>query len=512
MKPNASSTVQVIWDRKPTAEAFFAVVDGGKLSLTPQALQHIVEGREVVERLLADGRPIYGLNRGLGSLKDHALSREEISHFNQIVWQSHAIVGDEVPLTDLEVRALIAARVAGMARGVSGARPQLVQRLIDFLNLGLHPVVRARYLSVGESDLSPMAQIACALMGEGEIRYQGQAMPAAEALRAAGLQPILPEAKDGLALISANSYCVGVGLTALRDAINVLAAANTIGALMYDGYAASSTALLPEVFEARDFVGIRVCGQVFRKLLAGDALEREARALQDPLSYRCIVQVHGAIHDVLMQAANTHLSMLGSGNDSPLVTQDGLFSNGNFEATGLALAMDHVRLALHRLASLSTERVHKMLWGEFSGLPTSLFPQDEARNGMFLNNLSRSLSAMMAGVGSLALPSGLSTCSQITAGMDDYQSLAPTSLERLQDQLPIMKRVLAIEALNATRAIKCRGAPVSPALQEIYNLLLDKSEKLFSARARMVVADWYNDFPWSLAARLGMPEENQEWL
>jgi histidine ammonia-lyase len=367
-------------------------------------------------------------------------------------------------------------------------------------------------LSVGESDLAPMAQIGCALMGEGEIRFQDQVMPAADALRAAGLEPIMPEAKDGLALISANSYCVGVGLSTLREAINILASANTIGALSYDGYAASATALRPEVFEARDFAGIRVCGQVFRKLLAGTALEREARALQDPLSFRCIVQVHGAIYDVLMQAADTHLRMLGSGNDSPLIAPDGMYSNGNFESTALALALDQVRVALHRLASLSCERVHKMLWGEFSGLPTSLFPQEEAKNGMFLNNLSRSLSAMMAGVGSLALPSGLSTCSQITAGMDDYQSLAPTSLERLHDQLPVLKRMFAIEALNATRALECRGIPVSPALEDVYHLLLDQGKKLFSAGARMVITDWFNEFPWSLTARLGMPEESRRWL
>lgn len=502
----------ITWDQRPTLSDFFAVVDGAQLQLTTDAWDRIIEGRKIVEKLLIGGRPVYGLNRGLGSLKQHALSPEQLSHFNQAVWQAHAIVVENIPLPEIEVRALLASRVAGLIRGVSGVRLLIVQRLIDFLNLGLHPVVRARYLSVGEADLAPMAQIACALMGEGEISHNGKTANALKVLESVGFEPIMPEAKDGLALMSSNSYSIGCGILMLREAVNILASANTIGALSYEAYAASSEALRTEIFEARDFNGIRVCGKVFRKLLAGPSLEREARSLQDPLSFRCIAQIHGAIHDVLMQAADTHIRMMGSGNDSPMVISEGLYSNGNFESTALALSLDQVRLALHRLAVISSERVHKLLWGEFSGLPTSLFSQEETKNGMFLNNLSRTLSAMVAEVSSQAFPSGLSSSSQITAGMDDYQSHAPTSLERVRDQIPMMKRILAIEALTAIRAIECRGNPVPPALTDLYNMLMGQARTLFAAGARTVVTNWFDEFPWAKVARMGMPTDIKCWL
>ena len=141
----------ITWDQRPKLKEFFCIVDGAKLELSAEAWTRINDARKVVEDLLASGRPIYGLNRGLGSLKNHALSFEELSSFNQAVWQAHAIVVDNVPLVDIEVRALIAARIVGLIRGVSGARSQLVQCLIECLNKGLYPIVRARYLSVGEA-------------------------------------------------------------------------------------------------------------------------------------------------------------------------------------------------------------------------------------------------------------------------------------------------------------------------------------------------------------------------
>lgn len=508
----ATTDRPILWDSTPDARAFLAVVDGHTLALTPDAWARIAASREQVDLRLRENIPVYGLNRGLGSLKDHVLPQDELVAFNQDIWRAHSIVVDRAALSVREVRALMAARVAGMARGVSGAQPSLVQRLIDCLNLGLHPVVRGCGLSVGESDLAPMAQIGCALMGEGEMHFRGRYLPAIDALREAGLEPFVPQPKDGLALISSNTYGSGCGLLMLREALRVFACANTVAALSYEGFSANPDALSTHVIQARDFPSIHACGEVLRGLLEGGVLSRPARTLQDPLSFRCLAQVHGAVYEVLQQATRVHVTMIGCGNDSPMVTPDGLLSNGNFESTSLALAMDQARLGLQRIAIMSTERVHKLLWKEFSGLPTALFPAEDRRNGMFLNNLSRALAATVAEIGSRAMPSGLSATTQITEGMDDYLSLAPTSLERLREQLPLVRRVLAIEALCAVRAVDLRGNALSERLQPLKDQLLPSANRLFATGARTIVARWFEEFPWALAEDLGMPAAARHWL
>ena len=198
----------------------------------------------------------------------------------------------------------------------------------------------------------------------------------------------------------------------------------------------------------------------------------------------------------LMQAATTHERMLGSGNDSPMVLSEGLFSNGNFESTVLALASDPSQ-TLHYIAwqyCQPSEFIN--CYGESLVVyQPHYFLRREFRNGMFLNNLSRTLSAMVAEISSLAFPSAFSSSSQITAGMDDYQSHAPTSLQRMREQIPMMKRILAIEALTAVRAIEYRGGTIPVQLAELYDTLLLQAHKLLASGARTVVANWLDEFP-----------------
>jgi histidine ammonia-lyase len=224
------------------------------------------------------------------------------------------------------------------------------------------------------------------------------------------------------------------------------------------------------VLSARPFEGQQRRGAHLRDLLGGSDLWLAPRSLQDPLSFRCVPQVHGACCDALKYAAGQIEKMLNARTDSPLVVteDDRILANGNFDSTPLALAFDTTRLALHRVMVMSSQRSNKLLWSDFSGLPTALADQHNARRGMTFNTISRALTTIVAKAYSYCLPSSLSYTPQVTEGSDDYASMAPLSLEHLRKLMKLMRSALAIELLYACHAIELRGAlALSPALERV---------------------------------------------
>ncbi len=467
----------VVWTDKAQLEDLTRVAGGASLELSEAAWERIKASRVVVDAALESGKPIYGLNTGLGSLRKYIIPVEALLEFNREVIIGHAlsIFQDEVP--GERVRAMIAARICGFVQGGSGVRPKLVQACLDLLERGVHPIVHAKAVSVGESDLAPMAEVGLVLIGQGHAEYRGEVLPGGVALERAGLSPIVLEAKEGLALISSNALSVGGGALALSETRELLELADLAAALSFEGFAVNLGVLDEYVLEARPFNGQRARGRHLRRLLEGSTLwVGEPRNLQDPLSFRCVPQVHGAVDDVLEDAEDTLSAMLNARVDSPLVTLDGkgggyLVSNGNFESTGLTFAFDAVRLALQRLITLSAQRVTKQLWAEFSGLPTALAMPSEARRGMFHNMVNRTMAALSAKAYTYASPASLSYTPQVTEGSDDYASMAPLSLDRLWDLLKVGHAALTLELLIARRAVELRGNPLGVRLEKVVALL-----------------------------------------
>ncbi len=454
-----------------TLRELVRVSKGAKLELSRAAWQRVRDARGVIERVMESRVPTYGLNTGLGSLRKYAISDEQVADFNADVVMAHAVSVSARRLEQHEVRAAMAARVSGLAQGGSGVRTELVELLIGMLNAGVHPVVHSENTSMGEGDLAQLAQIGLVMIGKGKAVVWGEELSGAEALERSGLEPLQLKAKEGLGLISSNACTIGVGGLAMRDATQLLDAFDVSAALSFEGFAANLGTLDPAVLAARPFEGQHRRGAHLRELLSGSALWDAPRSLQDPLSFRCVPQVHGACCDALAYAAGQIEMMLNARTDSPLVVAqtDAIISNGNFDSTALALAFDTIRLALHRVLVMSSQRSNKLLWSDFSGLPTALSDQHNARRGMTFNTISRALSAIVAKAYAYCLPSSLSYTPQVTEGSDDYTSMSPLSLGHLQKLMRLMRSALAIELLYACHAIELRGTvgTLSPALERV---------------------------------------------
>lgn len=297
------------------------------------------------------------------------------------------------------------------------------------------------------------------MIGRGKAVFQGNVFEGVEALQLAGLSPLKLKAKDGLGIINSNASTVGIGILVLEEAKRLLDAANISAVLSLEGYAANLDAFKDTVLGARRFKGQNRCGVHLLKLLKGSALwDRERRNIQDPLSFRCIPQVHGACYDALEYAEKQVELMLNSCTDSPLVDihYGQLFSNGNFEGTSLVLSLDMLILAIHRVLIMSSVRSNKLLWSQFSGLPTALAQEKNGWRGMFLHSALRALNSTITSTHALLLPSNFVNPQQMAEGIDDYSSGTAIAIERLLKLLQKMRFALSIEALFGVYALLIR--------------------------------------------------------
>ena len=274
---------------------------------------------------------------------------------------------------------MMVARANGMAKAGVGVRREVVVQLVEALNAGVHPVVR-RLGSVGQGDLSEMADIGKVMIGRGLAEVGDRVLPGDEALAAVGLEPISPAPKEALALVSANGVTLGHGSLVLVDAADLTDSFQIAAALSLEGFAGNLSPIHPAAARMRPHAGEIKASARLRELLEGSHLWEPgaARNLQDPLSFRCVPQTHGALNDALFFARGEMDVELNSASDNPLVVveDEAIISVGNFDVSALAMAFDLLRLGIASALKVADERVQKLLWNAFSGLPTGLAPQD----------------------------------------------------------------------------------------------------------------------------------------
>jgi histidine ammonia-lyase len=428
-----------------------------QVGLDDAALVRVRAARDVVERVLASGESVYGLNTGLGSLSRHHIPLDEIPAF------SFATVADQVssygrPLPSDVVRAMMLSRANGMLKAAVGVRRELIELLVALLNRGVHPVVRM-IGSVGQGDLSEMADIGKVLIGRGYAELDGDTLPGAEALGRAGLDPIVLAPKEALALISANGVTVGRGSLVLIDAAELIESMQIAAALSFEAFVANLSVIHPGTARLRPHSGQATAGARLRELLEGSELWRPgaARNMQDPLSIRCVPQTHGAAYDALSVARGMMEIELNSVSDNPivLIEEDAIVSVGNFDVTSLAMAFDYVRLGIAHAAQVANERVQKLLWAHFSGLPTGLARGDGPTGG--LRPLGRSFAAQATEARFLANPVSLDYRGQLAEGIEDHASMAPLAVSATSSLVGLVHRLVALELIIAAQAIDLRG-------------------------------------------------------
>ena len=443
-----------------TIAAVVAVARAGNpVALSNAARARVTAARAVVEQIAQIGTPVYGLTTALGANTGRAVAPAERSAYQQRAVQARAVgVGPCLP-TDV-VRATMLARASGMAVGGSGVSPGVLDLLLAMLNAGVHPKVPGKG-SIGVADLAPLSHLALPMLGQGSAEYQGITSAGAEALARAGLAPVTLTGKDGLALISANAATVGHAALVLHDSSAALDALNIAAALSLEGFRANLGPLDPRVQAARPARGQQAIAARLTALLAGSMLWQPgaARRVQDPVSLRCVTQVHGAALAALWQARDDVEMELNSAAESPLVlaATGEMISNGNFHIPGLAIAFDTLGIALAHAAMLCVQRCQRLYSPALSGLPLQLTRHGPEHSGFA--TIQKTLTSLYNEIRHLANPASLD-CLPVSEAVEDHAPMAAYVVAKTAAMLPALRYLAAIELLTAAQAIDLR--PVDP--------------------------------------------------
>jgi len=433
---------RVAWSRVP-------------VTIAESAQERLRRARQTVDRLVAGEAPIYGLNTNLGELKDQRIADQDQAVFQRHILLSHATAVGE-PYPPAVVRAIMLARLNGMARGASGVQPEVFYTLLEMLRARVHPVVPSRG-SIGMSDLAPLAHIALPLVGEGVVELDGRRMPGEEGMAAAGVKPARLAAKDGLALVSANSASVGHGALVVARAIELLAVASVAAALSLEGLGGHVSALDRRIATARRFSGQMSCAQDMRLLLAGSSLHvtEPTFGVQDPISFRSASQVHGAVLDVVEQVRATVETELNSTGDNPMVVAetDEVISDGNFHPAALSMAFDALAIALAQLTSMSANRIVRLMDRGFTHLPTYLTARPGLNVG--LGVLQKTATALNAEVRLGANPASLDYV-PVAGAIEDHATMAVEGAAKAWRSVDAAFELFAIELLVGAQAVDLR--------------------------------------------------------
>src|SRR5258707_1567210 len=441
---------------------------GIRVRLDPGVTAQVAASRRTVERVLASGEPVYGLSTGLGANLSVRLDDGDLIAFQRRILVGRAVaIGKTLPRET--ARAALLLRANGVARGGAGASLTVIEALLALLNGGIPPCVPSLG-SIGTADLTPMAHLGLPLVGAGEVELGGEVMPAAEALRRAGLSAVELAPKDGLALINSNALSVGAAILLLEDVAALLDLAALAAALSFEGLCANPGPLLPEVSAARPAPGQAAAAARLRGFLAGSALWRPgvARAVQDSLGFRCVAPVHGAALAALDFARAAVLPELNAAADNPLVLAESgrILSTGNFHTGALALACDTLALALVPVADLTAGRMMKLMLPEASGLAKFLTPIGGNRAG--LAPLQKTIAALRAECRHRANPASLDF-TPVASGVEDHSPQTPLALRKAGELCEALRLLLAIQLMVAAQAIDLRqpspilGAPLAAA-------------------------------------------------
>jgi len=438
------------------------------VSIAPAAIARMKSSRAVIDRLAAGEEPIYAVNTGVGLLSNVRIPREDLDQLQRNIIRSHATgVGD--PLPRAVVRAMMLIRANVLAKGVSGIRPAIAERLCDLLNRGVTPFVPSQG-SVGASgDLAPLAHMALVLLGEGEAEYRDEILPGAEALRRAGIQPIELHPKEAVSLINGTQAMLAIGCLELQAAQSLAESADVICALTLDALRGTPRAFDPRIHDARPHPGQIESAARLRNLLEASEIRESHKAcqrVQDAYSLRCAPQIHGAVLDALAEARRVFTIELNSATDNPLVFGDEILSGGNFHGEPLAFQLDFLAIALTALSGISERRIDRLVNPALNEqLPPFLAGHAGLESGLMMAQVT---AASLVGENRVlahpASPGSITT----DGNKEDFVSMGMTSALKFQRVVKNTRAVLAIEALAAARALDLL-APLktSPKLESV---------------------------------------------
>jgi histidine ammonia-lyase len=454
------------------------------VQLDPACRAGIRASAELVRRATEGDAPVYGVNTGFGKLATTRIAKEDLAILQLKLLRSHA-VGVGEPLDEKVVRLILLLKATSLARGHSGVREEVVDMLLALHNQGLTPVIPCQG-SVGASgDLAPLAHLSLPLIGEGEVFFQGERMPASHGLERAGIRPIQLSAKEGLALINGTQVSTALAIDALLATDRLFEAAVISGALTLDAARGSDGPFDPRIHAVRGQPGQIDCAAAYRALMVGSEIRRSHLEnddrVQDPYCLRCQPQVMGACLDQMRHAAQVLVREANAVTDNPLVFGNDMISGGNFHAEPVALAADGLALAIAEIGAITERRIAMLVDTVVSRLPPFLTPEPGLNSGFMIVHVTAA--ALASENKSLAHPASVDSL-PTSANQEDHVSMATFAARRLQPMLKNTAHIVAIELLAAAQGIEfLRPLKSAPGLEGVLRLVRSVSPAMMQDRS-----------------------------
>ena len=440
--------------------------EGYHLALSEESIQRIVRCREYLDKKLAQGGDaLYGINTGFGSLCDTIISDSQLGALQKNLVMSHACgTGDRVP--DEIVKLMLLLKVQSLSYGHSGVQLDTVQRLIDFFNHDILPVVYQMGSLGASGDLSPLAHMSLPLIGMGEVVYQGKTLPMSEVQQLMHWQPIELQSKEGLALLNGTQFMSAYGVFGLLKTFRLSMLADIIGTISLEAFDGRIEPFFDQVHRIRHHKGQIVTAERIRNILEGSELISRYKAhVQDPYSFRCIPQVHGASKDSVNYVAYVFSNEINAVTDNPTIfpEEDLIVSAGNFHGQPLALALDNLAIALAEWGSISERRTYQLLHGK-RGLPPFLVAEPGLNSGFMIPQYTSA--SLVSQNKQLCTPASVDSI-ESSQGQEDHVSMGANAATKALRVVYNLERILAIELFNAAQALEFRRpAKSSPFIED----------------------------------------------
>ncbi len=438
-----------------------------QLKLSNEAVKRISHCREYLDKKMEnEDKPIYGITTGFGSLCNRTISRDELSQLQNNLVMSHACsTGDEVVPEIVKLMLLLKAHALSL--GNSGVQVVTVQRIIDFYNNDVLPIVYDRGSLGASGDLAPLSNLFLPLIGMGEVRFKGVKRKSAEVLKEFGWKPIELKSKEGLALLNGTQFMSAHGVLAMVRTFRIVKMADAIGALSLEAFDGRIDPFHKNIQAVRPHNGQIETAENLRRMLDGSELiSRPKKHVQDPYSFRCMPQVHGASKDAINYVASVLLTEINSVTDNPTIwpDEDLIISGGNFHGQPLALSFDFLAIALAELGNISERRVSQLIYG-LRGLPEFLVANPGLNSGLMIPQYAAA--AMVSQNKQLCTPASVDSIVS-SNGQEDHVSMGANAATKLLRVVDNVERIFSVELLNAAQAVEFRRpAKTSPYLENL---------------------------------------------
>lgn len=439
-----------------------------KVELSPEAIKEIQACRDYLDRKLSDeSATFYGINTGFGSLCNVQIDKDDIEKLQENLVVSHACgMGDAIKPE--VVRLMLLLKIQNMAHGHSGVSLELVERLVDFYNHDVLPVIYEQGSLGASGDLAPLAHLSLPLFNKGKVWQNGNIIEAETVCQTKGWQPLKLKSKEGLALLNGTQFMSALGVHALIKSHNLLSWANAITAASLDGFAGKKEPFLPFIHQLRPHAGQIHTAKTILDYLADSPLAATKKPqVQDPYSFRCVPQVHGATYDALQYVTQVLETEINAVTDNPTVvpSEDVIVSGGNFHGQPLALALDFLAIAMAEIANISERRIFLLISGQ-NNLPDFLVKSAGLDSGLMIAQYSAA--SMVSQNKQLATPASVDSIVS-SNGQEDHVSMGANAATKVQHVINNVQKVLGIELICASQALSYREKNTGSVLQVMIN-------------------------------------------